>query len=101
MKYIDIYDTLSQRYEILDLNEKPFLFGLTALEKANDERLTDKAWELYLVLLPNWESKDRLGFGDFLNKLKRGNSVSSTEQTISKDDLDRYADLADLKSTKV
>lgn len=99
MKYADVYFTLSQSYNMLDLNELPLSFGLQALEKATDEMLTTKAWELYLVLLPNWESKSRMGFSDFLKKVKRKEDVSGVS-SISKADLDRYVDIADLQRYK-
>lgn len=78
----------------------PFSFGLQALEKAIEETITEKAWDLYLVLLPNWDSKDRLNFNDFLKKIKRtGNNISVS--TISEDDMKRYADIADLQRHRV
>jgi hypothetical protein len=94
-----MYFALSQKYDMLDLNEKPLSFGLQALEKASDEMLVDKAWELYLVLLPNWDSKNRMSFNDFLNKARRKDSKPEVS-TISKTDMERYADIANLQRYK-
>lgn len=77
----------------------PLAFGLRAIEKANDEVLTEKAWELYLVLLPNWDSKSRMSFADFLSKTKRNDADADTT-TITKTDMERYADVVNLKRNK-
>lgn len=74
----------------------PLAFGLKAIEKANDEVLTQKAWELYLVLLPNWDSKNRMSFTDFLKKTKKKETDTNTT-TITKTDMERYADIVNLK----
>lgn len=79
----------------------PLAFGLKAYERACEEQLTNRAWDLYLIMLPNWDSKDRMDFKEFLAKARgKQKAIAGNSSTIDKRDLDRYADIANLKRSQ-
>ncbi len=78
-----------------DLGEKPLWFGLKMIRKAGDERLRQQAWDLWLMLYPNWDKKDRVQFPEFLKRIK-GPDVKPSKYKLTDDDIERYCDLADL-----
>lgn len=79
-----------------DLGEMPIAFGLKMIRKANEEKFVDRAWQLWLMLFPNWDKKHRIGFEEFLKKLGMKKDGSRAVKEVTQEEIDRFSDIADL-----
>jgi hypothetical protein len=75
--------------------EQPIELGMKMLRTAMEAELEDRMWLYYCVTLPYQDKKHKMSFSDMMKKLRQqGNKSNSVSMT--QDEIDRLADIADL-----
>jgi hypothetical protein len=80
--------------------EEPIALGLGLLEQSINDRLEERAWLYYCCTLPYQDSKHRKSFSDILKDLKRPQQQDGKKSSVTQEDLNRYADIADLMRSR-
>lgn len=85
--------------------ELPLSMALKLADKEADEMLTEKAWQLYLTVLPHQDPKKKpLTFESILRKMNPFHGKKKTSKTsgmkVTDDMMNVFNDFADLKKSE-
>jgi len=67
---------------------------MSLLEQATDDKLEERAWLYYCITLPYQDKKNKKTFQEFMATLRSPKNATKTK--ITKEQLEHYADIADL-----